>query len=177
MVFPLNITKGGSIAPIAEIHSIKEVQAFDPGCFFYMKRRFLLPTTRPLTPWPSIIPASSIFQRFSGLIARIAGTSNLLNQGLIISVVAPLTRTESIRSCLLVYRIGFRLRKPRIHRFPSVVVSPRTVNIRCAKSLIYEWVGQSPRLSWTSTQSVKRFSWVGVSLWRGIAASWCDSWP
>ena len=97
----------------------------------------MLPTTRLLSPIPSIIPASFIFQRFSGLIALVTGTLSLGYYFLITLVVALLTYIELIRSCFLVLRIGFRRRNPAIHRFPSSIASPLAYRIRPTKALIY----------------------------------------
>ena len=134
--FPLKITRGYRLWPAALIYSIKEVQAFNPGCFFWINRFWMLPITSLLSPMPSIILASSIFQRFSGLIALVAGTLSLGHYFLITLVVALLTCIESIRSCFFVLRIGFRYRKPVIHCFPSGIASPLAHRIRPAKALI-----------------------------------------
>jgi hypothetical protein len=65
-----------------------------------------------------------------------AGIASLGYYFLIISVVALLTRAESIWNCFLVLRIGFRRKKPAIHCFPSGATSPRAYRIRPAKTLI-----------------------------------------
>jgi hypothetical protein len=85
--------------------------------------------------------------RFSSLIAFTVGGNNLGHHFLITSVVALLTRTELIRNCFLVLRIGFRRKKPVIHRFPSRAASSQANNIWLAKALICPWVGVRPRLS------------------------------
>jgi hypothetical protein len=97
----------------------------------------MLPTTRPLSPIPSIIPASSIFQRFSGLIILMQGRVKFWNHFLITLVVAPFTRVESIWNCFLVLRIGFRLKKLLIYRLPRGLASPLAYKIRPTKILIW----------------------------------------
>ena len=156
--------------PIAEIHSINEIHALDPGCFFWIKRFWAPPTTNLFNPWPFMIPASSIFQRFSGLIALIAGILNFWNQSFKILEVALLTRAESILNCFLVLRTRFRRRKPAIYRLLSSSLSCQTAKIQPAKARICACVRLSPRLSWTKTQSVKHCSWTGESLWKGALA-------
>jgi hypothetical protein len=94
-----------------------------------------------------MILALSMLYRFSPLIAFTAEGSNLGHYFLITSVVALLTRAESIRNCFLVLRIGFRRKKPAIYRFPSKTASSQANNIRPAKALICPWVGARPRLS------------------------------
>ena len=76
---PLKITRGERYLPAAEIYSIKDVQARVPGCFFKMAFFSLLPTTKPLTPRPSMMPASSIFHLLAGLLALMAGIARYGN--------------------------------------------------------------------------------------------------
>jgi hypothetical protein len=94
-----------------------------------------------------MIPASSIFQRSSGLIALIARTSSFWNYALSISDVVLLTRTESIRNCFLVLRIGFRLIKLAIHRFVRGATFFLVAKMRPTKALICVCVGLWPKVS------------------------------
>jgi len=61
------MTNGGKANLVAEIHLMNEVYAFDLGVFHWITFFPDLPTTRPLVPIPSIIPASSILYLLAGL--------------------------------------------------------------------------------------------------------------
>lgn len=115
-------------------------------------------TTSPLSPHPSIIPASSKLKRFSGSIKAIAGQSIFCHQDRIVGVVAPLTSAESILNCFLVWRIGLCLKHPFIQHFPRVFDSPRSSNTRSARLLILRMRGGWPRPSWSTIQSGRRCS-------------------
>ena len=90
------MTSGGTAEPVALTHSIKVVQALDPGCLLRRFRASVEPSTRPLDPCPSRMPVSSILYRLAGWIALICGIERFRNQALITSVDAPLIRCESI---------------------------------------------------------------------------------
>jgi hypothetical protein len=142
-----------------------------------MKRFCALLTINLFNPWPFMILALSMFQRFSGLIALITGISNFWNQAFNILEVALLTRAESILNCFLVLRTGFRRRKPVIYFLLSGSLSCLAAKIRPAKTRICICVGLSPKLSWTKTQSVKRCSWIGESFWSSVAPFERETWP
>ena len=77
--FPLRMTNRGKATLVAEMHLMKEVYAFDLGVFFWTDFLLELPTTMLLVPMPSIIPASSIFHWFSGLMSWTSGRARRLN--------------------------------------------------------------------------------------------------
>lgn len=89
-----------------------------PGCFLITDLVFWDPIKSPLDPWPSNI-LTLIFQPLSGVIALISGWSTLCRQCLIISVVAPMIRWESIFIGLCTFKEGWRAKKAWNQRFPK----------------------------------------------------------
>ena len=132
---PFYVTSGGSALPVAEIHSIRDVQARDPGCFLRIERVSDDPRTRPFDPLPSRIPVSSILYRLEALMAMISGMARCLNHCLMTLVEAPLIRWESIALLLWTLTDGFLLIKDCTQFFPRGWESPWICRMRSAKSL------------------------------------------
>jgi hypothetical protein len=72
-VLPLKIINGGRATPRALTHLITVVQVLKPACCRRAKRFLKDPRTSPLSPWPSIMPLSSILYRCLEGMTLIAG--------------------------------------------------------------------------------------------------------
>lgn len=134
--------------PVAEMHSIIVVQVRDPGCFLIVIAFSEAPSTRPLLPWPSRMPVSSILYWCWGGIFLISGRFNSAKNAFIRSVEAPLIRFELIRLPLIVFISGFRWRNPVIYLFPRGWWSPCVARIRWANSLSWLCDAARPNESW-----------------------------
>src|SRR5437764_11274887 len=111
MLLALKMTRGYKATPRAEIHSIIEVQV---RAFIVLTGTALgfsceEPMTSPLMPWPSIIPPSSALYLCRGGIQLTV--SYRLNKCLILSGVAALIRSQSVRRPNFVLMAGCRFIK------------------------------------------------------------------
>lgn len=118
------MTSGLIALPSAEIHSIIDTQAREPGSFFRTAVAFAMPKTRPLVALPSIIPVSCMLYLLACWMSLISGMLSNLNHDLTTSMVAPSTRRESIRQLFWTLNDGYLLIKASIYLLPKGLLSP-----------------------------------------------------
>ena len=129
-----------------------------PGSFLKVLRFSAMPSTRPLAPIPCIRPVSSIFYRSACMTFLIAGRSKSGNYTWIISIVASLIQTASIRRVWRVLIYGLCRKNPSNQCFPTPAVEPPAKRIRLANVRICTYVGPRPRASYTRIHSANRLS-------------------
>ena len=152
------MTNGCRCRPLAETHSMIVVYSRRPGSFLKVLRFSAIPNTRPLAPIPCIRPVSSIFHRSACITFLMAGKSKSGNYACIASVVAPLTRTASIRRVwkVLTYRLHRKNLSNQCFLIPAV--EPPAKRIRFTNIRIYACIGPKLRASCTRIHSANRLS-------------------
>ena len=108
-------------------------------------------------------------------------TSGIASRGYqlrITKLVAPLIQAESILHDLQVYRIRFLQMNRVIQRLPTIVkLDPCTYRTWLANSLIYTYVGGTPRATEVKTHYVRQASWTRLKIQSNSALANLLYWP
>ena len=173
----MKIIRGGRCWLVAEIYLMKEVYALDLGVFCWICCLPDVPSTRPLVPIPSMMPASSILYLLAGLIAVTVGLASCWNHLVITSDVALFVCWESIRRLRLVLISGCLFRNLVIHVLLSLSFSSLILRMRLANLWICVCVRGRLSASWVVIQVARWPSWTGERRCRPWVASWCGLEP